>query len=593
MKKVLTLFLLIAALVAVMAFATACGSDDDDVATTPAPQQDDQPAAQDDTNDDQDDPVEEVTPDADAELRARHGLDENLRFEETVHLSTVVWDRGNERMPDMDDNGWTAWMQAELLEAHNIALSFQVVPRWDQQTVISTLIGAGSAPDVSFHFNGLAMTTTFAEMGALIDLTPYLETYGHWLPHMHDWLGPLVYYNRNPETGRNFAISSRRTEIMRQNTFIREDWLNELGIAPPTTLQEFEDALIAFRDNAELLLGEDADMMVPMMLDGDVGWAIGALIESFIPDNISERDWFVYGFCNRHVTRPSTKEAVRIANRWFNEGLMFQEFAYGEAGTLMGDMIRLGVVGAQIANWDMPFRAGADQQIVTMREHRGPDANFIPITPFPNDAGNRVMFAFAESDRQIVLPDTNSNPVASLIYLDWLSRQEVRDFMAFGHEGIHHTVEANGAKRIHPGDELPDDMLFASVHNFDMMPIANGFAFPDPQRTIYTLALAYAGIDSQAIMDAREMALGAARVWRTVVTRPIEAQEGMTAPLEDARDILFHNSVSAPVDQFDAVWDSFINQYMQLGGAAIIAEREEAWIETFGDVDFMPAWEGW
>jgi len=593
MKRLLTVFLLIAALVAVMAFATACSGDDDDAVATPAPQEQDDPPATQDDDVEEDDPVVEVTEDADAALRAAHGLDENLRFYDTVQLSTVVWDRGNERMPDMDDNGWTEWMQAELLATHNIDLSFHVVPRWDQHTVIATLVGAGSAPDVSFHFNGPAMTNTFAEMGALLDLTPYLATYGHWLPNMYDWLGHLVYYNRNPETGRNFAISSRRTEIMRQSTFIREDWLNTLGLPVPTTMQEFEDALVAFRDNAELLLGDDADMMIPMALGSDVGWGMGTLIEAFIPDNITEREWFVYGFCGRHIMRPTTKEAIRVANRWYNEGLTFQEFAYGEAGDLMGDFIRLGFVGAQIANWDMPFRAGADQQIVTMREHHGPDANFIPIVPFPNDSGNPMMIAFSDADRHIVFPDTNANPVASLLYLDWLSRQSTRDFMAFGHEGIHHIVEANGAKRILPGDDLPDDMLFASVHNFDMMPVSNGFLFPDHDVTINTLALAYAGIEPSAIMHARQMAMDAARVWRTVVVRPIEAQEGMTAPLEDARDIIFHNAVLASVEDFDAVWDRHLADYMALGGAAIIAEREQAWVETFGDVDWMPGWEGW
>ena len=524
---------------------------------------------------------------------AQHGLDENLRFINTQPLSVAIWDRGHERMPDMADNGWTEWMQAQLLEDHNIAVEFVVVPRWEESAFTSTLIGAGSAPDVTFHFGGMALTNTFAGMGALLDFGPLLETYRDWLPNMYGFLGENVYWNIDPVTGQNFALASRRTEIMRQNTFIREDWLNALDLAPPTNFDEFEAALIAFRDNAELLLGEDADMMVPLMMDGDVGWAAMALIESFIPDAITEREWFRYDFDVRRIMHPTTKEAIRIINRWYHEGLIFQEFAYGEAGTVMADLVRLGVVGAQIANWDMPFRAGGDLQIVTMREHRGPEANFITILPFQNDAGNSVMFAFSPADRNIVLPATNANPVASLLYIDWISRQSTRDFLAFGEEGRHHAVEAGGALRILPGEEQPDNMIFAAVHNFDINFISNGFDLGNNERTVNTLALAYAGIEPSAIMEARNMALSAARVWRTVHTRPIDAQEGMTTPLNEFRDTVFHNSVVAPIDQFDQVWDTMMAQYMAMGGQAIIDERDQAWVELFGDVDFMPGWQGW
>ncbi|MCL2841098.1 MAG: extracellular solute-binding protein [Defluviitaleaceae bacterium] len=588
MKKFVKWLSFAAVLTAIMAL-TACGGADDttptaaDVSGTPvAPVETPAPGQEIDVEVDAADP-----------RLAQHGLDENLRFLETQTISTVIWDRSHERMPDMSSNGWTDWMQAQLLEDHNINLEFVVVPRWEQQPFTTMLIGAGNAPDVTFHFGGLALTRTFAEMGAIMDIAPLLERYGDWLPNMYGFLGENVYYNVNPETGQNFAVSSRRTEIMRQNTFIREDWLNTLGMAPPTTLQEFEDALIAFRDNAELLLGDDADMMVPMFMDGDVGWAIGTLVESFIPDAITEREWYRYGFDDRRFMHPTTKEAVRIINRWFNEGLIFQEFAYGEAGTLMDDLVRLGVVGAQIANWDMPFRAGADQQIVTMREHRGPEANFITITPFPNDAGNRIMFAFPYADRQILLPQNNRNPVASLLYIDWLSRQSTRDFLAFGIEGVHHVVEPNGALRILPTDELPDNMIFAAVNNFDINPVANGFDLGDNERTVATLALAYAGIDASAIMEARSTSLNAARVWRTVVLRTIDAEEGMSTPLNEFRDTVLHNAVTASVDQFDTVWDTMYAQYLAMGGQAIINERDQAWVEAFGDVDFMPGWTGW
>ena len=72
----------------------------------------------------------------------------------------------------------------------------------------------------------------------------------------------------------------------RINTFVRKDWLDKLGLKEPATKQEFEDMLIAFRDNADELLGADADKMVPYSVSYDVGWRAATLIESFIDPDI-------------------------------------------------------------------------------------------------------------------------------------------------------------------------------------------------------------------------------------------------------------------------------------------------------------------
>ena len=537
---------------------------------------------------------EEADAEVDAEdpRLAQHGLDENLRFLDTQTISVAIWDRGHERMPDMASNGWTDWIQKEVLEAHNIAVEFVVVPRWDETPFMSTLLGAGSAPDVSFSFGGTALINTFSEMGAMIDMEPLLAEYGDWLPNMYGFLGDNVYWNQNPNTGELFSLASRRVETMNQNTFVREDWLKTLDIEPPTTLQQFEDMLVAFRDNAELLLGADANRMVPLRMSDEASQDVLALVESFLPDSITEREFFKYGFDERRIMQPSTKEAYRVLNKWFDMGLVFQEFAYGDTG-LPDDLVRLGVTGAYIGNWDMPMRAGGDQHIVTMRENRGPDANFMPVLSFPNDAGNNVMIAMAPADRVIFLPHTNRNPIASMLYIDWMSRQSTRNFLSHGIEGQHHVVEPDGARRILPAEEHPDNMIFAATNNFDIQFISNGFDFGDEELTLNTLALAYAGIDAADVMRARSTAKAAGRIFRPVFVRPIAAQEGMTTPLAEFRNTIAHNVITTSPDTFDSTWDAMIQQYMDMGGRAIIEERDQAWVEQFGEVDFMPGWEGW
>ena len=601
MKKFITPLLLVALLAALMA-VTACDrgggaepAEDPpaqvELVATPTP-----PPVMAEAGEDADAEVEEGDP-----RLAQHGLDENLRFLEPQPLSIAMWCRSPERMPDITESYWAEWVQRTVLADHNIDASFVAIPRWDEGPFLTTLLGAGDAPDVSFSFN-FGIIETFAGMGAVLDLSPLLATYNDWLPNLYGLLTPdNVYWNLNRQTGELWALAGRLIADGRILTFVREDWLNTLNMDSPTNLAEFEAMLEAFRDNAELLLGEDAHRMVPYIVGADVAWSAGLMIDSFLPNQMTERDWFVYGFCGRRMMHhDASRETYRIWNRWFNENLLFQEFAYGEAG-LVEDLKRLGFAGAFTGNWDLPFRA-VDRIITDMQANVGPEANFIPVVTFPNEAGINVKYMPAPTDRSIFFPHTNQNPVASLLYVDWISRASVREFLAFGIEGIHRETLPNGAiMSLAEGDidedpdahRFPDNMLFGGLRNFDIAITVNGIDLGDPETTLLTLSLAYPGIEPEAILYAREMGLSRARVWRRIQTRTIEAQEGMTVPLDEFRDTVLHNAITAAPGEFDRVWDTMYAQYLAMGGQAIIDERRQAWYEFFGDNENMPGWEGW
>jgi ABC-type glycerol-3-phosphate transport system substrate-binding protein len=68
--------------------------------------------------------------------------------------------------------------------------------------------------------------------------------------------------------------------------------------------------------------------MIPLLVTYDAGWTAETLINSFIPDNITDKDLYVYGFDDRHVLFPNYKDAFRLLNKWYNEGLLWKDFAF-------------------------------------------------------------------------------------------------------------------------------------------------------------------------------------------------------------------------------------------------------------------------
>ena len=524
------------------------------------------------------------------------GLDENMRFTETRHISVALWDRANDRIPVFADSYWANWVQEEIYRVHNINVQWTTVPRWSEEEFQTTLLGAGTAPDVGLTFSD-GMVSTMGQMGGLHDVAPFLATYRELLPHLFDLVGEdMIYWTQNPVTGELFSITGRLFQDGRSLTFIREDWLDTLDLPIPTTVAEFEATLEAFRDNATLLPGNNGTV-IPYFLGHDITWHAGTLFESLIPSDVTEREWFVYAFPGNTNERlfhfeDAMREGARILNRWFHNDLLWRDFAVAEE-QLAWDMVALGQVGSFSINWDFPFRA-AEGIITDIRTHVGPDANFIPILPFVNDAGQVRTFLPSPTDRSIFFPVTNTEPLASLLYLDFMSRPDVLDLLQFGHEDMHHDVLANGAIAMlseDPDNPWPDHMVIPSLRNFDLALTINGihFAETDPDRAVATLALGYPGIEPEAILNARHLNLSNAYWFRNVVTRPIAAEEGMTVPLIEARDVLLHTVIAGTsMADFDQVFNNMYQQYLNLGAGAVIAERREAWLETFGDVDFMP-----
>jgi len=521
-----------------------------------------------------------------------YGLDENMRFTEPRTISVALWDRSNERIPNFDESYWADWVAAEILEQHNIVIDWSPVPRWEEGEFQSTQLAAQTAPDIGYTFNN-AMVTTMANMGGIHNMYPLLEQYGHLLPNLNTLLGDtFLYWNLDPNTNELWSLTGRRAQDGGTVTFIREDWLNELGLPIPTTTEEFEATLIAFRDNADQLV-ENPNEMIPYFLTNDVAWDAMGLFDSFIPNDVTEREWFVYGFDDRRFHfEDAMREGARTLNHWFNEDLLWNDFVIAEP-TIGHDQIRLGNVGSFHGNWDLPFRAG-DAWITGMRENVGDQANFIPINPFTNDAGVARMFMSNPTDRFIFFPITNDEPLASLLYLDFMSSPEVLDRLQFGIEGVHHEVLENGAfAMLEENDDhvWPNEQVIPSLRNFDMTPTINGIHFDqtDPTRAAYTLGLGFPGIDSDAVLAALNTGIDNSQIFRNVITPIRHSEEGMSEPLRDQRDVLLHRVIAATSpEDFDATFDSMYQNYLNLGAAAIIAEREEAWIATFGDVDSMP-----
>lgn len=507
------------------------------------------------------------------------------KFTETRHITVEIYNRNNDGGTDPTDNVWTKYIKDAMLEKYNVDVTYVSVGRWTETDDLAQLLADSNAPDVSYTY-GAGTILNYASMidangnPGVIDLKPLIDENKDLIPNLIAALGEDdLFYDLDPITGKLWMLEGRRANVSRITTFVRKDWCDKLNIALPTTEEEFYNMLVAFRDNAETLLGENADKMIPYTTSTDIGWRNDLMAVSYVPADVTDETLFVYGGDDRHLLYPGYKEGIRTLNKWFNEGLVWKDFALYNDSTIEDDNMKAGYVGAFMHNWDYPFRNGDDSIAANLIRNVGEGAEFYPVDCFVNEAGVtlKYMGAAVGSDRKIFFPSTNKEPLASLLYVDFISSEETIKFLQTGLEGVNYNVTADGAYEILPAT---GEWVKNSGNNIDYTMTMNGIYLGEA--TDATEALSYPGIAVDVVALAKEYGLNNGRYPKHYNVGAIEAEAEVGSSLTSKRDALLTQAVTASVEDFDKVFDEGMEDYLSSGGQDIIDERIEKLQEVYG-----------
>jgi len=499
------------------------------------------------------------------------------KFTETRHIKVEIFNRNNDGGSDPTNNPFTDYIKKGMLEKYNVEVEYVSVGRWTEVDDINNLLATGEAPDICVTYS-YPTIQTFADMGGVIDLNPYLSQYKDQLGDLWALLEDYnIYYDQNPETKTVWALEAVLADRARLNTFIRKDWLDKLNLALPTTEEEFYNCLVAFRDNAETLLGADADKMVPYSTSTDIGWRNDLLSVSKVAEDIDDATLYVYGYDDRHLLYPGYKEGIRVLNKWYNEGLVWKDFGLYTDSTAEDDMMKAGYVGAFMHNWDYPFRNNDDSIEANLVRNVGPDAAFVAVDCFKNDAGITRKFLADRIDRKVFFPATNKEPLASLLYVNFISNPETIKFLQTGLEGTNHELTEDGAYKTLAAT---GEWVMNSGMNIDYTITVNGLYLGDA--TEASRALNYSSVPADIVVTAHEAAIANGRTAQHYNVGDIVAETDVGTSLTAKRDALLTQAVSAPVDQFDAIFDAGMADYLASGGQAIIDERIQKLQEVYG-----------
>lgn len=340
---------------------------------------------------------------------------------------------------DLDTNLFTQ----ELEALTNVHIKWQTSTSDGLKEKRNVLFASGDYPDVLLNADiTKAEQMLYGEQGVLIPLNDLIEEHSVEFKRLLDeidWLRPAI----TAPDGNIYAlpqINECYHCTLGQKLWINQTWLDKLNLTMPSTTDEFEQVLIAFRDQDPNSNGKADE--IP--LSGAItGWNTGvedALLNAFIYNDGSEESYRVQ-MKNQTVEFVPAQEKYREGLRWiaglYEKGLIdpaaFTQPVdqYKQMGMSTDSAIGAGAGGAPISFTQM----GSERmgEYVALPPLKGPDGtSYTAYNPVGLTHG-----AFA-------ITSANQHPAETMKWIDYLYSEEGTRRANEGREGEEWIVPEEG-----------------------------------------------------------------------------------------------------------------------------------------------------
>lgn len=248
----------------------------------------------------------------------------------------------------IDNNQYTKWIKEQFnIEFENKWL----VSTEEFDAKISLGMVTGDLPDI-FMVRNKTQLVQLIESGMLADLTDAIDTYSSDLMQsIYASYGGLDhFYSKNVRDadGRIYAIPYSAPGYEFTLTWIRQDWLDKLGLKTPETWSELEDTARAFIEHK--MGGEHTTGIEIANSLEDTYCYVGSPGQWFHNFSAYPGNWLKDGETGRYVygsVQPENKEALAYIARLYKEGLIDFEFATKDwQASIMG-----GTTGITFGAW--------------------------------------------------------------------------------------------------------------------------------------------------------------------------------------------------------------------------------------------------
>ncbi|MEK3913156.1 extracellular solute-binding protein [Paenibacillus sp. FSL H7-0331] len=326
-------------------------------------------------------------------------------------------------VPNMNDDYWSEWQKRT-----NSKLNVEWVPSGDLNTKLDLLLASGDLPEVVAVPDFKKATLLSAiKNGAFWDLTPFLGDLSKY-PNMKNNLVKDAFKYRTID-GKIYSLPGSRSRVD-PGIKIRKDWLDQLKIPVPTTLDEYADALKKIID-ADIdgngkkdtlgLIGHGV-----IVSDGDASFAAGF--------GASQPTYDAAGGLIYTSLNPQYTEMIAWFQKLYKEGILSKEFAVMKT-TQAEELFQTGRAASY------PRSIWWDKQWETAMEKAGQKNPQILNLALKGPKGMAVDLSIGGGGGFLISKQVPEAKVWQLLdYFEKTASESITDFAYYGTEGVHYTV---------------------------------------------------------------------------------------------------------------------------------------------------------
>ena len=334
-----------------------------------------------------------------------------------------------------ENNAYLQKIEADL----GVRLNFEFVPSSEFAARLGTVFASGDLPDLVVGApSDYPIILQAVEQGAFVSLEDAGLLDALKDPSQFPGISqyPEIIWQNSAVNGKVYGVPTGAQQYQ-NGSFIRTDWLENLGLDIPTTAEELENVLVAFTTQDPDGNGVN-DTFGACLSEGGT-WT--PFLEAFgVPSG-----WKVQGdgtLLNSQVS-DEMRAAVSYMHNLYEQGVFDTDFPALGVGDMYTQFIegRCGLLPQNLAS-------GYDLQGAQLRELE-PDAEVYPIDPVVADGYERVTYlrpGFNTTTQISVEYRNEPEKIRDLLtIIDYFVREDTRDFVNFGFEGVNYTVNEDGS----------------------------------------------------------------------------------------------------------------------------------------------------
>ena len=492
---------------------------------------------------------------------------------EGVTLRVEVFDRSVAGL-NVEDCMQLDYVKENFTPATGIEVQFVAVSRWDEGEILTTQLAGGTAPDICITYQG-ALVNQYIDMGGVYELSALIEEYGQ---NIKAFLGEtLLAYGASDTDGdgvkeSQYTIPARRISVANVGTFIRQDWLDKLGMAAPTSYEEFEAYL---RGAKEQNLG--GEMTIPYAYNLFVSnpmFGLRRVTDCFVDTTkLTEEDWVAY--YNTPELMPGAKEGLRMMNTWYHDGLLYEAFAVDTNADLLDTYKTQGYCGFIQDQPDQAWRS--DKSFQQELEKNVEGGKWVSSNFGKNIyTGEYLHDIYDAAGLSIFVPGwvSEDTAIAAVKYLDWMCVYENMFFLQNGTQGVNYEgIDENGIPYgVKTVDQVPDEY---KLHAGDICFIANGLNYGSDEANAAAIALSFPGYEA----DVQQSYVNAMQdTWTQIsFTEAIEAETDYLATVRSKQCELVTQCLTCAPEDFDATFEKYAQAVLDSGASEMIEAYRDAY----------------